>query len=204
MEIDVSVEGIVPLLMNNPASMATQKTGKQAVYDPQTEADIRLYKNADGQVCVPSTHVLAALRESGGDFKIPGKGKKTFKKVLYGLLRVSPEQIPLVYEGDWEIDARHVVINKARVMKWRPKFNKWRLDFKITTVTEDSIYPGTVRGILESAGTFNGVGDFRPLFGLFKVTSFKDASNGKEIGGGVAATPKATPKKPTQISDVVG
>lgn len=185
MEMNVSIEGIAPLLMNNPASMSSQKSGKSVTYDPQVEAEARLYKNAAGIMYVPSTHILAAIREAGSDFKIPGKGKKTFKKVLYGLIRVTPEQIPVISDSGWEIDARYAVINRSRVMKWRPKFNTWKLDFKVSTVTDDSIYPGTLREILESAGTFNGVGDFRPLFGLFKVTSFKDA-NGKEIGGGIA------------------
>jgi hypothetical protein len=184
MEMKVSIEGIVPLLMNNPASMSLQKSGKSAVYDPQVEAEARLYKNSAGVIYVPSTHILAAIREAGSDFKIPGKGKKTFKKVLYGLIRITPEQIPVISDGEWEIDARHAVINRARVMKWRPKFNTWKLDFNISTVTNDSIYPGTLREILESAGIFNGVGDFRPLFGLFNVTSFTDV-DGKEIAGGV-------------------
>jgi len=65
------------------------------------------------------------------------------------------------------------VIQRARVLKWRPKFNQWKLQFTITILDETNISPANVKEILEKAGATKGIGDYRPRFGRFMVTKFK-------------------------------
>jgi hypothetical protein len=66
-------------------------------------------------------------------------------------------------------------------MRWRPRFDKWELKFTISIV-DPSVWNGTdIRNILEDAGKFVGLLDFRPLFGLFKVQSMINTNTGKEV-----------------------
>ena len=74
-----------------------------------------------------------------------------------------------------EIDARPVVVQRARVICWRPKFNKWKLHFNMTVLNDDQLSLGTLREIIDYAGK-NGIGDYRPRFGRFVVVNWKKIS----------------------------
>ena len=77
------------------------------------------------------------------------------------------------------VDVQIVRVGTARVPRARPLFKTWKIDFKITVVDEQTWDAGTVRQVLEEAGKYQGVGDFRPLYGTFKVVSM--TCKGKEV-----------------------
>lgn len=87
---------------------------------------------------------------------------------------ISPEEIPLISNKEYEIDTRPVVIQRARVLKWRPRFNEWRLKFTIDILDDKNISIPNLKEILEKAGATKGIGDYRPRFGRFMVTSFQE------------------------------
>ena len=67
---------------------------------------------------------------------------------------------------------------KGRVMRYRPIFKKWKLEFNIDI--EDEIDPNAVKEALEIAGKYVGIGDWRPekkgKYGKFQVTSFQEVN----------------------------
>jgi len=67
---------------------------------------------------------------------------------------------------------RTVVINRARVPKARPKFEKWMLEFTVE-ILDPVVTSSSLKEILIDAGKYNGLLDFRPLFGLFEVVTFE-------------------------------
>ncbi len=87
---------------------------------------------------------------------------------------IEPEEIPLITTEPYEIDARGVVIQRARVIRWRPKFNQWKFQFKITILDDENISVPVVKDILEKAGSTKGIGDYRPRYGRFMVTAFQE------------------------------
>jgi len=177
---NVQLEGTRPLLMHRiPIDLGSTKGKRSNNYDPKKEAEAALYKNSEGQVIVPSLNILAALKQAGTDYKVPGRGKKTFKNYIYAGVGIEPFEIPLQTNGTdprkaWEIDLQPVVVVRSRVMRSRPRFNQWGLAF-IMEILDPIIQPEILKEILESAGRYQGLCDFRPLFGLFKVTGFKKA-----------------------------
>jgi hypothetical protein len=74
------------------------------------------------------------------------------------------------------VDRRSVVVSKARIMCYRPKFMNWSLQFTLhydeTVLDEDQIIKSC-----ENAGKFVGLGGFRPekggIFGRFDVELVK-------------------------------
>ncbi|GAI19389.1 unnamed protein product, partial [marine sediment metagenome] len=64
------------------------------------------------------------------------------------------------------------VIQRARIMRARPRFDKWELDFTID-FDDEIIGKDKVNEILTYAGQRIGIGDYRPLFGRFIVTKFQ-------------------------------
>ena len=172
-KVKVRIVGTRPLLLNSPQSLEQKDNTKKRTVQPskETQAESCLYKDSDGNVVFPSLNVLSSMRESGVDYLVPGKGKKTYKHFIYSGVQISPYEIPIISEKPYSIDLRSVVIGKARVVRARPKYDKWALEFEIENLNPSVLTFENIREILENAGLFKGLGDFRPLFGLFEVES---------------------------------
>ena len=123
---NVEIEGVRPLLMHSSAMIGAKNGGRgKAEHDPKEEAEAYLYHNEKGEVVVPSLNILSAMRESAKDFKVPGKGRKTYMKYIYAGVQINPLEIPLISEDGWKIDLKPVVIQRSRVIRSRPRFDKW-------------------------------------------------------------------------------
>ena len=178
--IRVVIEGIAPLLMNRfpadspeTAARATRKTGTK---DYRAKAEEAAYRNVEGKLYQPADHIIGALVKAAVNFQIPGKGKKTYKDLFRSSVFVHPDEIEHQIQ-DYEIDARPVVIQKSRVMRYRPKLTKWRLEFTLE-IQDPDIADSVVKDIMEYAGRRVGIGDYRPRFGRFMVTEFTPAEDG--------------------------
>lgn len=180
--IEVEITGIVPLLQNRFPTEEhgeNKSKGKKKVYDPKEEAEKKLYKNTKGEIYQPSEHIYQSMIRAAVDFKF--EGKKTYKDVITSGITISPEEIPMLSENGYEIDARPVVIQRSRVVMWRPRFNKWKLQFMIDILDDENISVLVVKEILEKAGATKGIGDYRPRFGRFTVTSFQEVKDPEEV-----------------------
>lgn len=173
--IEIEITGISALLCNRfpteefgiEKSKATKK-----VYVPTEIAERKLYKDDKGNSCMLGEHIFQSMRKASVDFKF--EKKKSFKDVITSGIVVSPENIPIITDKPYEIDARPVVIQRARVLSWRPRFNNWKLKFTIQILDDENISISTIKEILEKAGAAKGIGDYRPRFGRFMVTSFQE------------------------------
>jgi hypothetical protein len=180
--LDVTIKGTRPLMMHSTAGMLVpkSKTVKSSEHDPIEEAKLCLYLNDDQKICVPSMAILSAMRKSASNHKKAGAGKKTLKDFVFSGIRIEPDMIELPNQ-EYTIDIRPVVIMRSRVMRARPLFKDWGLTFQIEIIDDQTWDAGTVRAILEYAGKYMGLLDFRPLFGTFVIESMKDSKTGKEI-----------------------
>lgn len=169
-KIKVKVKGIAPLLMNKfyiPDNKES-KRGKK-VYEPKGEAEKKTYRDENGNLYLPNKHFKASMVKASSDFKM--SGKKTYKDYIKSGIFITPEQI-ILDKQDYIIHEEPVVIQRARVMSWRPRFNEWTCEFVIE-ITDDMINPSTINEILEMAGRYKGVGDYRPEYGRFTILNFE-------------------------------
>ena len=178
--IDVVIKGTRPLLMHSTAGMLKPKSNKvkSSEHDPIEEAKDCLYLNDAKKICVPSMAVLSAMRKAATQLKKAGAGKKTLKDFVFSGLQIEPDMIELP-DQKYDVDIRPVVIMRSRIMRARPLFKNWELSFKVNIIDEQTWDAGMVRQVLEEAGKYQGLLDFRPLFGTFAVESAK--VNGKEV-----------------------
>ena len=58
-------------------------------------------------------------------------------------------------------------------MRIRPRLDDWSLTFTLTCI-EDQVDAEALKMILDYAGRAVGIGDYRPRFGGFAVTQFRD------------------------------
>ena len=176
--VAVRIEGISSLLMHR-FPIADEDAKSKLKNQKQTEDDVEsyLYKDADGTLVQPSTHIIGTLKHAGAKFQISGQGKLTYKKILgSGAVIITPDMIPHEIQA-WCIDRRPVVIQRARIVRSRPMLEKWALNFEIE-YDDDEITKTTLQEILAYAGKRSGIGDFRPQvggpFGRFMITKFED------------------------------
>lgn len=172
-KIDVKVKGTAPLLMNKFVD-TSQLPGKSSrgkkVYEPSEEAEKKAYRTSSGQLYLPGTHFKASMVKAGSDIKI--SGRKTCKDFIKSGLFILEEEIVLDQQK-YEIHSEPVVIQRARVMSWRPKFKQWTCKFTIELIDEEWLNPTLVKQVLEAAGKYKAVGDHRPEYGRFEIVDFK-------------------------------
>jgi hypothetical protein len=176
----VQITGITPLLQNKPEEYGfnEQWVQKKASEDWEADALKKIYVDAEGTIYQPAAHLDRALIEAGKKIKVKGRGKATYSK-LFGSM-VSVEEFEILHKKpEYEIHKCLVVIpsTKGRVMRYRPMFKDWVLEFHVQF--EDEIPADVVKEAFEIAGKYVGIGDWRPekkgKFGKFQVTSFKEA-----------------------------
>jgi len=179
---DVEIKGTRPLLMHSTAAMLKPKSNKvkSSEHDPVVEAADCLYLNDAKKICVPSMAVLSAMRKAATQLKKAGAGKKTLKDFVFSGLRVEPDMIELPNQH-YEIDIRPVVVQRSRIMRARPLFKEWGLKFQVEILDDMTWDAGTVRQVFEEAGKYQGLLDFRPLFGTFVVVGMTNKETGKPV-----------------------
>lgn len=178
--IKVTIKGISPLLSHRFSMDGAGEPGKKrtGVPDWKAEANKSLYQQPDGTLYEPADHMEGALKAAAKSFKVAGKRGATYSRLVGSTVSVQPDV--LVHKlTDWEVDARPVVVQKARVIRYRPKFINWELDFNLLAA-DDQLPVSVIKEILDHAGLYCGIGDYRPerggKFGKFMVTKFEEIS----------------------------
>ena len=165
----VKVIGKAPLLMNRFVVEPKTTSRAKKVYVAEEEAEKKTYRNADGKLILPNTHFKTSMVKASTDFKMTGK--KTYKDYVRAGIFIDEEEI-ILEPQKYEIFACPVVIQRARVMSWRPMFKEWSCEFTLE-IADEMLDPTTIKQILETAGRFKGGGDYRPDYGRFIVQTFK-------------------------------
>ena len=171
LKIKTTIVGTAPLLQNRfpeEEHPEVERKLRKKIFPAQEEAENKLYKNGD-VICQPARHFEAAMIKAATNFKF--EGKKSYKEAFKGGIFINPSMIPHKYKK-WEIDRQPVVVQKARIMRARPRFDKWELTFEIQVI-DDRIDENIVKEALTYAGLYKGIGDLRPRYGRFEVKEFK-------------------------------
>lgn len=161
-----------------------------------------LYQSEDKKVVVPAANIMRALMEGGAMVPVPGgRSGKTFKaqsqsgimpRAVGWPLLIGGKEIPtapvMALQRETEF-AKHVdavkgmgfslFVKRARIgqkkhVRVRPRFEQWSIAAELT-VSDDQIKTEILVDILEMAGTYKGLCDWRPgsktpgSFGMFRA-----------------------------------
>lgn len=176
-KFEVEIEGCSPLLFNRFTGGADlEPTKKKVITTKATAVEDKLYTLPDGKIYMPARYIEGALVEAGKDFK--GKGKGNLSKIMGSSIEINPEAMVLSNQK-WTDDIQVGVnpMTRGRMVIHRPRFDNWGTKFTLTLM-EDGIPPERMKEIIDRAGLYVGVGDWRPAkkgkYGKFIVTSFKE------------------------------
>jgi len=169
---EVEIKGTRPLLMHAPVELGDKPIRRRGEHlPPEKEAEMYIYRDPEGNICIPAVNIKAMLRDAGRNYRVRGR-KSTFGAMIRAALEIEPFYVPLIHNG-WTVDIRPVVVQRNRILRARPKFDSWGLRFRIKNHDPTVIPMDMVKKILIDAGKYYGLGDFRPEFGLFTMTKFK-------------------------------
>ena len=176
-KIKVTIEGTTPILFNRFRDTAIEgKSKKRTGALAESEVEDKLYIQ-EGKVQLPAVYLKNCIVESAKQFKIVGKGKSTYSKLIASTVDIEPFYIDLKSDK-YEIFRISAVnpMTKGRMMTERPKFNKWSASFEVI-LNDESVPVSVLNEVLEQAGKYVGVGDWRPekkgMFGKFLISEFK-------------------------------
>lgn len=146
--------------------------------DDSVEPTVTGYVLPKGAIYTPADHFLGAMTKAGASFKM--EGRKTYKDAIKGGVFITPideslESYKLVHKKTIVIrDWRSVVVpaTRGRVMRARGRLDEWELEIKVTCL-DPRASGDDITAILQYAGQYVGIGDYRPRFGRFEVKELK-------------------------------
>ncbi|AMX93640.1 MULTISPECIES: hypothetical protein [Mesorhizobium] len=196
MKIQVTIQGITPLLMNRftehnevAVSSGTSVNFKGDRGTPRQQAEPKRYADGDGKLYIPGPNIFACII-AAGTFHKAGKSKLTTLRTSLIPAGIMVDDLVCNLtdlDGDplteWEVDSRSVVIPSTggRIMCHRPRVDVWAAKFTLD-VDETMFSPSLVRAVVDDAGKKIGLGDFRPArkgpFGRFVVSRWEIVKDG--------------------------
>lgn len=179
----VEIKGTRPLLMHAPTGIGDNPKQRRGEHlPPEKEAESYLYKDEKGNIVIPSLNIKAMLRDAGRNYKISGR-KTTYGAAIKAGIDIEPyPYVPLRHNG-YKVDVRPVVVQRSRILRARPRFDEWSLEFVIVNKDPQVLLRDTMKRVVEDAGKWIGLGDFRPEFGLFEVVKFEPLKKIVNLGG---------------------
>lgn len=185
--LGVKIVGMAPLLMHNcqladPTNEIVRRIKSiTAKGKKKTDSDLEelarlefiggLYVNEDGVPSVPGTSIEGAICDGA-------RKSRAGKDATCGVM--CEGYWPLEYSGPKDQDAlwgdrnfrdmRSVVIGQSRIMRMRPRFSNWKLQFQVSFIDE-VVNEKDLRKWIVDAGRLCGILDYRPRCGRFEVES---------------------------------
>lgn len=203
------IKGIVPLMMHNGqlanpfnefakrikviTNKGRGKTDEDLVQLAELEWEGGLYLDAQGKPCVPGEAIERTLLN--GAMKSSNGPKFKAGAMCEG-------DWPLEYEGPKSLEALRAdqnfrlvkmeTVNRAKVLRTRPKFNNWELEF-VMLLNPTVFNARDLDRAVMNAGRLIGLLEKRPRYGCFEILEiegeaidsaeyFKEA-NGKKKNG---------------------
>ena len=85
---------------------------------------------------------------------------------MIAVIKIEPKDVPILSENgkqvmDYEIDLRTVVVQRQRIVRARPRIDKWKLKFKII-YDPTELHLDMLETIISEAGRRVGLLDYRP------------------------------------------
>lgn len=173
----VEITGSADLLFhrwNNEAvaEKAAAKKGSSAKKTDNVESYV--YRNDDGELCLPGEYLRGAIVGAAKFKQDPRSPRKSAMDLFKaGVISLTP--LASLSARDWDyLDQRRVVIQRSGVTRTRPAMRAgWKAEVQLMINIPEYIDQPFLLDVLSTAGKLIGVGDFRPTYGRFDVTSFQ-------------------------------
>lgn len=175
--VNVEIEGTSDILFhrwNCESVEAKSNAAKGSKAKKSDDIETYVYRNENNELCIPGEYLRMSIINAAKFKQDPRSPRKSamdlFKAGVVSLTNISSLGIE---KWDYE-DKRRVVIQRAGISRIRPAMKSgWKASFDFLINLPEYIPPHDFHEAISLAGKLIGIGDFRPSYGRFIVTSFQ-------------------------------
>lgn len=139
-----------------------------------------VWRDAERKICIPGEYVRQAVIHAAKFRQDPRSPRKSamdlYKAAVLSLTTLAPIRTAASKQTTetWDyLDKRRVTVQRSGVTRVRPAMlSGWEASFQLMVNLPEYIRPDDLHDTLSNAGKLIGLGDFRPTYGRFSVTSF--------------------------------
>lgn len=173
----VGIEGVAPILFHRWNCEAVEEKAKAAKGSKAKKTDnieSYVYRNDDGEICIPGEYLRRACVEAGRSIQDPRSPRKSAKD-LFNATMFTLTELASLGTDTWDYeDKRRVVVQRNAITRTRPAMKEgWKAEFIMMVTEPGYVPPILLQQVLAQAGRLGGLGDFRPTYGRFMVTRFE-------------------------------
>lgn len=172
----VKIEGVSDILFHRWNVEGIDEKAKAAKGSKAKKTDdiaSYVYRNEAGELCLPGEYLRMAI-VNAAKFK---QDPRSPRKSAFDLMKAAVINLtPLASLGvkDWDYEHRcRVTIQRNGITRSRPAMKAgWKAEVQLMVNLPEYVSPQLLNELIVNAGRLIGVGDFRPTYGRFVVTSF--------------------------------
>lgn len=174
----VTICGVAPLLFHRWSTESVEEkagAAKNSKAKKTDDLESYVYRDKDQYLGASGTWLAAALAIAGKSIADPRSPRKSASDLIKAGVQVvtlvAPFE-PKTKKWDFE-DRQRVVIQRSGITRTRPAMSEgWSCSFDIVVLSPEYVSPRFLHDLLERAGKFVGMGDYRPSHGRFRITKF--------------------------------
>ena len=176
--VEVGIEGSAAFLFHRWSVEAVAEKAAAAKGSKSKKTDnleSYVYRTAEGNLAIPGEYFRQSIIHAAKFRQDPRSPRKSAMD-LFKAGVVALDELCDVGQPDWAyLDQRRVMIQRNGVTRQRPALTAgWKATARFLVNLPEYIAPAFLHAILTDAGRLIGVGDFRPTYGRFQVTSFAE------------------------------
>lgn len=174
--VAVTIRGEADLLFhrwNCEAVEAKARAAKGSAAKKSDDVESYVYRNADGELCVPGEYLRQAVIAAAEFRQDPRSPRKSAQDLIKAAV-VSLTPLASLRIKTWDYEHRcRVQVQRNGVTRVRPAISAgWSASFVFLVNLPEYVSPVMLHSLLTDAGRLIGIGDFRPTYGRFQVTQF--------------------------------
>lgn len=178
--VEVEIEGTAAFLFHRWSVEAVAEKAKAAKGSAAKKTDnleSYVYRTDSGNLAIPGEYFRQAVIHAAKFRQDPRSPRKSAMDLFKAAIVALDEACDL-NQPDWDyLDQRRVMVQRNGVTRVRPAVAAgWKVTLRLLVNLPEYVAPAFLHSILSDAGRLIGVGDFRPTYGRFQVTSFHEVA----------------------------
>jgi hypothetical protein len=179
-QVRAEIKGCADLLLhrwNCEAIAEKARSAKGSKAKKCDDLESYIYRDGAGHICLPGEYVRQAIIAAAKFRQDPRSPRKSaqdlYKAGIVCLTELAALGPTPVSQWDYLHHCR-VMVQRNGITRVRPAFRAgWTAQFEFLCLLPEYIRPEDLHDTLSQAGRLIGIGDFRPTYGRFQVTSFE-------------------------------
>lgn len=152
---------------------AKSKAKKNSAAKKTDDVESYVWRNDNGMICLPGEYLRQSIIHAAKFRQDPRSPRKSAMDLFKAGI-ICETTLGSLGTDKWDFeDRRRVVIQRSGITRVRPAMHEgWEAQFVFTVLAPEYIRPQDLQETLTLAGRLVGVGDFRPTYGRFQISSF--------------------------------